>query len=373
MNKSDSIINKYIDNLILTSEPLSPKWNIENIVYGKAPKWNYIDNCMITALLMLYDLESDQRLLDYSVRFMDSYVKKDGSIPTMNYADYNLDNINGAKNLMKLWKLTEEERYRFAFEKLWKEQLIRQPRLSCGSFWHKAIYPEQLWIDGLYMVLPFMAEYGKLHSIRGVVDDVKRQFSDARKITRDPRSGLYYHGYDDTNTTCWADKITGLSHEFWLRSNGWVCAALADTCEIVNRSDECRMILSELLHTLTGYCDDEGMLLQLPARKELEGNYPETSGSLLYAYSALKAARLGICGDDIRQAGLRTFNTVTEKFIDNTSDIPVLGNICLVGGLGGENGRNGSAEYYLSEKVVENDAKGIAPYIMTYTETKKMI
>ncbi len=165
MNRSESIINKYIDNLVLQSDPLAPKWNMENIIYNKAPKWNYVDNCMITALLMLYDLDSDPRLLDYSIKFTNAYVKKDGSIPTMNCADYNLDNINGAKNLMKLWKLTGEERYRFGFEKIWKEQLIRHPRLSCGSFWHKAIYPEQIWIDGVYMVLPFMAEYGKLYNI----------------------------------------------------------------------------------------------------------------------------------------------------------------------------------------------------------------
>ena len=372
MTKSDSIINKYIDNLILTSEPLSPKWNKENIICEKAPKWNYIDNCMIYSLLMLYDLNGDPRLLDYSIKFINAYVKKDGSIPTMNYADYNIDNINGGKNLMKLWKLTSEERYRFGFEKLWKEQLIRHPRLSCGSFWHKAIYPEQLWIDGVYMVLPFMAEYGMLYNTRGVLDDVKRQFFNARKITRDPKTGLYYHGYDDTNTTCWADKITGLSSEFWLRSNGWVCAALADVCEIMPDAEICRDILAELLTALAKFCNDDGMLLQLPARKEFGRNYPETSGSLLFAYSALKAARLGICDNDMREKGLRTFNTITERYINNDNDVPVLRNICLMCGLGGENNRDGSAEYYLSEIITENDAKGIAPYIMAYTEIKKM-
>ena len=373
MNKSDSIINKYIDNLILTSDPLSPKWNIETILCNKPPKWNYIDNCMITALLMLYDLDGDPRLLDYSIKFVNTYVRKDGSIPTMNYADYNIDNINGAKNLMKLWKLTSEERYRFGFEKIWNEQLIRHPRLSCGSFWHKAIYPEQLWIDGVYMVLPFIAEYGKLYNTRGVIDDVKRQFFNVRKITRDPKTGLYYHGYDDTNTMCWADDITGLSREFWLRSNSWVCAALADTCEILPGDDVCTKMLNELLCALAQYCMDDGMLLQLPIHKELENNYPETSGSLLFAYSAMKASRLGICGEDIRKAGLRTFNTVTEKFIDNSGDVPVLSNICLVGGLGGEKKRDGSSEYYLSEKIVSNDAKGIAPYFMAYTETKRIV
>lgn len=372
MTKADNIISKYIDSFILPSPPLSPLWNQESILYGKPPKWNYIDNCMITALLMLYDVSGDKRLLDYSVKFIDTYVTEDGTIPTMNFADYNLDNINGGKNLFRLWKLTGDERCRLGFEKLWYEQIVRHPRLSCGSFWHKAVYQDQIWLDGAYMVLPFMAEYAKLHDMRGVTEDVQRQFTDIRKIMRDPVTGLYYHGYDDTNTMCWADKITGLSPEFWLRSNGWLCAALADTCEIASDSSALRQQLASLLHDMCSFCTDDGMLLQLPARAELEGNYPETSGTLLFAYSALKAARLGICGDNIRTAGKKAFNTVTEKYIDNSGDIPLLKNICLMGGLGGDAGRDGSAEYYLSEKVVENDGKGIAPYIMAYTELKKI-
>ncbi len=371
MTKAEIIVSKYIENLILPSDPLAPKWNKESEIFEKAPKWNYIDNCMITAVLMMYDLTGDNRLLDYSKSFINAYVSKDGTIPTMNYADYNLDNINGAKNLFRLWELTGDERYRLGFEKFWSEQLIRHPRLDCGSFWHKNIYPDQIWLDGAYMALPFLAEYGTLHKSRGIVDDVMRQLWDMRRILRDPDTGLFYHGYDDTNTMCWADRLTGLSSEFWLRANGWLCAALADCCEILPEGKLIRQELSDLLEHLAGYCLDDGMLLQLPTRSDLSNNYPETSGSLLFAYSALKAVRLGICGEEMLESGKRTFETITEKYIDNSGDIPVLKNICLVGGLGGENSRDGSAEYYLSEKVVENDAKGIAPYIMTYTELKR--
>lgn len=372
MNKPDLIISKYIDNMILPSEPLSPKWNKENMIFEKAPKWNYVDNCMITALLMLYDLTKDDRLLEYSINFINAYVNKDGTIPTLNFADYNLDNVNGAKNLFRLWRITGEERYRLAFERFWTEQLVRQPRLDCGSFWHKSIYPDQIWLDGSYMAMPFLAEYGLLHRSRGIVDDVQRQLWDMRRILRDPYTKLYCHGYDDTNTMRWADRITGLSHECWLRSNGWICAALADCCEIMTECEINRKQLSEAVSALAEYCQEDGMLLQLPARPELKNNYPETSGTLLFAYAALKSARLGICGEDIREAGLRSFNAVTEKFIDNSDNIPVLKNICLMCGLGGENDRDGSAEYYLNEKIVENDAKGIAPYIMAYTEIKKL-
>lgn len=372
MTKAENIVSKYTDNLILPSEPLSPMWNKENEIFEKTPKWNYIDNCMITAVLMLYDLTGDKRLLDYSKHFINAYVTEDGNIPTMNYADYNLDNINGAKNLFKLWRIIGEERYRLGFERFWTEQLVRHPRLDCGSFWHKSIYPDQIWLDGSYMALPFLVEYGLLHKSRGIVDDAIRQLWDIRRILRDPDTGLFFHGYDDTNTMCWADKITGLSSEFWLRSNGWMCAALTDCYELLPESDLIRKELSDFLADMSKFCMKDGMLLQLPHRPKLKNNYPETSGSLLFAYSALKSARLGVCGDDIRMIGQRIFDTVTEKYIDNSGDIPILKNICLMGGLGGENNRDGSAEYYLSEKVVENDAKGIAPYIMAYTELKRL-
>ena len=115
MTKAENIISKYIDNLILPSDPLSPMWNKESELFEKAPKWNYIDNCMITAVLMMYDLTKDEKLLDYSKKFINEYVEEDGSVPTMNYADYNLDNINGAKNLFRLWRITDEERYRLGF------------------------------------------------------------------------------------------------------------------------------------------------------------------------------------------------------------------------------------------------------------------
>jgi unsaturated rhamnogalacturonyl hydrolase len=372
MTKPEKIVSKYVDKLILPSDPLAPMWNKENEVFEKNPKWNYIDNCMITAILMLYDLTGDQKLLDYSKEFINAYVSEDGSILSLNYADYNLDNINGARNLFTLWRITDEERYRLGFERFWTEQLVRHPRLDCGSFWHKGIYPDQIWLDGSYMALPFLIQYGTLRKSRGIVDDAIRQLWDMRRILRDPDTGLFHHGYDDTNTMCWADRITGLSPEFWLRSNGWMCAALADCCELLPESDLLKTELSDLIADMSKYCMKDGMLLQLPTRPELKNNYPETSGSLLFAYAALKAARLGICGDDTRKAGQLTFETVTEKYIDDSGDVPILKNICLVGGLGGENNRDGSAEYYLSEKIVENDAKGIAPYIMAYTELKRL-
>lgn len=369
--KTEQIINGYIEKLILPSYPMRPLWNCENHIFNKPAKWNYIDNCMIRSVLMLYELTGDNRLAEYAEHFICSYVNESGKIPTMNAADYNLDNICGGRSLLYMWRQTGNERYRMAADMLWKDQLSKQPRLKCGNFWHKGIYPFQIWLDGVYMSLPFMTEYGILSGNRDIIADAVHQLKNIRDIMRDVNTGLYYHGYDETRTMLWSDAHTGLSHESWLRSIGWLCAALADICELIPDEVDLRCMLSELLASLSVYMDN-GMLYQLPAKGSIPGNYPETSGTLLYAYAAFKSARIGAVGNESAEHGEIAFNAVTENYVEiSDNGLPVLRNICLMAGLGGEQSRDGSAEYYLGERVVENDAKGIAPYIMAYTEYKK--
>lgn len=356
--------NAYIEGILLPSDPKEPLWNRESRLFGKPAKWNYIDNCMITAAIMLYEQSGDERLLDYAVRFMAEYVTPAGEIPTLIQADCNLDNFNGARQLMRLYNKTGDTRFQNAYNKL--AALIKvQPRLDCGNFYHKAMYPRQVWLDGVYMALTFSAQLG-------MDSDVCRQLRNIRDIMRDKETGLYYHGYDETHTQSWADPDTGLSHEFWLRSIGWLCAGLADIYETAGSDTEMKRLsgemLSDLLHSLADFAADDGTLMQLPARKELEGNYTETSGTLLFAYSALKASRLGAAGSDIAKAGERALMSVTEKYIEMRGGVPVLRNICLMAGLGGSPYRDGSAGYYLSERVVENDAKGVAPFLMAFAE-----
>ncbi len=355
----------YIEGLILPSDPKRPLWNSESRIFGKPAKWNYIDNCMLAALTMLSDRTGDARLEEYVLRFTEEYVDPAGGIPTLNISDHNLDNLNGGRTLIRLYKTAGDERFRTAYSLL-ADQMAEQPRLDCGSFWHKEIYPRQIWLDGAYMALPFMAELG------GMDDDISRQLANIRDIMRDSSTGLYFHGYDETRTQSWADLQTGLSREFWLRSMGWLSAGLADICGIAGTSSPLGRLSGEmldgLLAALTSCMTDAGMLLQLPARPELGGNYPETSGTLLFAYSALKAARLGVCGSDSARAGETALAAVTERYITSDGGVPVLRNICLMAGLGGSPYRDGTAQYYLSERVVANDAKGIAPLLMAYAE-----
>ena len=354
----------YIDRLILTSDPLRPRWNTENFIFRKEPRWNYMDSCIIRALLMFSDDHSEYT--DYALRFVNSYVSPDGTIPTVERSDYNLDSICGGRNLLYLYEKTNDERYLIAAKQLY-EQLVHQPRLSCGSFWHKAIYPNQIWLDGAYMALPFLVAYGKKTGEKSSIDDALNQLKNIRTLMRDDKTGLYYHGYCEPRNMCWSDSKTGLSPNIWLRSNGWLCVGLVDIFEMTGNI-ECADMLSDLLEAMCSFLTSDNMLMQLPVLKELGGNYPETSGTLLFSYSAMKAYRLGAVSDEIADAGRRALNTVSERYIVYDGDIPVLRNICLMGGLGGSEGRDGSVEYYLSERVVENDAKGIAPFLMAVSE-----
>lgn len=372
---ADKIAGDYIEKIILPSEPLTPIWNRENFVFKKIPKWNYIDNCMMRAVIMLYELTGNADFFDYAVKFTDAYIGENGDIPTMNISDFNLDNVCGGRNLIWLFRKTHAERYRTAFEKI-RTQLEKQPRLSTGNFWHKAIYPYQIWLDGVYMALPFMAVYGGFSGNYEIYDDIFRQLDNIRRIMRDSETGLYFHGYDETCSQCWADGKTGLSQEFWLRSMGWLCAGLADLCGDVPKSNKlyglCAEMLDSLLKSLAVCTDSEGVLYQLPLKPQAIGNYPETSGTLLFAYSAVKSAGIGISDNNMMKSGVKAFNAVTEKYI-TYENIPVLNNICLMSGLGGAENRDGTEKYYLSERVVSNDAKGIAPYLMAYAEIKKCL
>ncbi len=374
----DNIAKAYLQKLILPSKPLAPLWNRENVLFAKKPKWNYIDSCIIKALIDLYSLTGDRELIDYAEGFTLAYVSENGDIPSMNPLDYNLDNINGGRNLIALYNITGRETYRLAYEKLYESQLANQPRLECGSFFHKAIYPHQVWIDGAYMALPFMAEYGIINSRSDIIADAVSQLECIRDIIRDPSTGLYYHGYDESRATLWSDNNTGLSRNFWLRSMGWLAAGLADLSELayINHEealyDTASGMLCGLIDSLSEYITDEGMLCQLPDKPSLEGNYPETSGTLLAAYAMLKAYHIGFGSERNKADGMRLLSSCMDNYITYNADgTPVLHNICLVAGLGGVQNRNGSEAYYFSEPVVENDAKGIAPLLMAYAELKR--
>ncbi|MBR2942706.1 MAG: glycoside hydrolase family 88 protein [Clostridia bacterium] len=369
-----NIIERYVERMMAESAPDKPLWNIEKIKAGKENGWNYIDGCMMIALLTMHRITGEKRYYEFAERFIDYYVFEDGSIRGFDEAEYNLDSICEGRVLFDLYEMSGKEKYRRAIEVLYG-QIQRQPRTHEGNFWHKAIYPNQVWLDGLYMAQVFYTRYTtQMEDCRGY-EDIRKQFAVVRERMYDPEMRLYRHGYDASKTAFWADE-TGRSRFPWLRSLGWFSAALIDvTAEIAPGHDEFRSemvsIAREHAKNLLDYIDPEtNMLYQVPNQIGREGNYPETSGSAMIAYFYLKGARLGLLDAEYAAVGAKIFLSICRRYLSETDGKLNLGGICLVAGLGPENNRrrDGSYEYYISEPIVENDAKGLAPFLMCYTE-----
>lgn len=367
-------IERYVERIMAESAPDKPLWNIEKIKEGKINGWNYIDGCMMIALLNLHRITGENRYYEFAENFLDYYVFEDGSLRGFKEEDYNLDNICEGQVLFDVYRISGKEKYRKAIDTLYG-QILRQPRTHEGNFWHKAIYPNQVWLDGLYMAQVFYTRYTTEFENCGNYEDIRTQFRNVRQRMYDEKTGLYRHGYDASKTAFWAGE-NGCSQNPWLRSLGWFSAALIDVTaqlmpEHADFKNEMVSIAQELARNLLAYIDKEsGMLWQVPNQVGREGNYPETSGSAMVAYFYLKGARLGILDKSYAKVGADIFRSICQRYLTETDGKLNLGGICLVAGLGPENNRrrDGSYEYYISEPIVENDAKGLAPFLLCYTE-----
>ncbi len=365
-------IDVYIRRLVRESSPERTAWNMERVRQGKPAHWNYIDGCMLNALLTLSDISGDPMYADFVETFVDAFILEDGTIRTYDASKYNLDDINEGRVLFPLYGMTGKEKYRLAAEKL-ARQLRDQPRTKEGSFWHKLIYPDQVWLDGIYMAQPFRALYEKSFGDKDY-SDIVGQITTVRDRMFDLRKHLYYHGYDAARSIFWADPVTGCSKNFWLRAIGWFATALVDLLEIVDDPDGLNrlgLIFVELMDGVASYADPEtGMYYQVVDKGGREGNYLETSGSCMIAYAMLKGARLGWLDESMTELGRKTFDGIIRRYLKADGEDVELGGICLVAGLGPADNprRDGSYAYYISEPVVKNDAKGVAPFVMCYTE-----
>ena len=374
----DKIIN-FVDGLLKKSTPDAPAWNIEHKLEAKEPKWNYVDGCMIKAILDLYYATNNQEYFDFAKNFVDYYVNENGEILGYEVEEYNCDNINMGKVLFDLDNITPDEKYKKAIEFLCS-QLKTHPRIKAGNFWHKKIYPNQVWLDGLYMVQPFNMRCVKNFGDESIADDVLSQFKNVNDIMRDETTGLLYHGYDESKSMFWANKETGLSKNFWTRSIGWYAMAIVDTLEKVDEEfianfAALKDYLKALLDAVLKFADPATkMFYQVTNEQDRDGNYLETSGTCAFAYALMKSARLNYLPSDYFEKGKEIFDSVVKQKLVLTDDEFSLKDICLVAGLGGMPGkgdyklRDGTYEYYISEPRVDNDAKGVAPFLFAFSE-----
>lgn len=367
------IVEKYVNELIDKSTMEEPVWNIEKIRAGKKATWDYIDGCMIMSLLELYKVTKNEKYFSFAESYISYRIEEDGTIRGYHKEELNIDNINEGKNLFTLYDLTGKEKYAKATAKIY-EQILEMPRTKDGNFWHKMIYPNQVWLDGLYMAQPFYMEYEKRFHNKENCDDIYQQFFYVEKYMKDPDTGLYYHAYDASKSMFWADQKTGLSQNFWLRALGWFSMALLDTLALADKEDKqyehLLQMYRDLIDAMLKYQSKEGMWYQVPNFPDREKNYLETSGSSIMAYCLLKGVRLGFLPQSYVSYGKKAFQGICDMYLSTVEGEMSLGGICLVAGLGPENNprRDGSYEYYMSEPIVKDDAKGTAPFLLAYAE-----
>ncbi len=340
-------------------------------------KWNYTTGFELDAILDVDDRYGYPRMQEYALEWYDEMIDEKGNITTYKTGNYNLDHIRPGGPLFRLYDRTGDVKFRRAL-RLLREQLTAQPRTSGGGFWHKQIYPHQMWLDGLFMASPWYAEYSSRWE-RGderaaSMADIARQFVVVAEHTFDPATGLYRHAWDESRSMFWADPATGQSAHAWGRALGWYVMALVDALDWLPKNTPGRGEMVEILQgiyrELPRWADPEtGMWYQVLDRPEREGNYVEATASAMFSYALLKGIRQGNLDASLTPWAVETYENLVKTFIREDPDGTVsLEKCCAVAGLGGKEMRSGTFEYYISEPVRDNDPKGVGAFIRASLE-----
>lgn len=398
-------------------------WNKENTT---SFKWSYINGCMVSAILDLYKVKGDKKYKNFADNYMSPFISttKDSTkgyiaADKFKISSYTLDDLNNGKALIELVNLNSanKNKYQKALtETLYTDILqyeLNNQKTAEGNLWHKKAYPYQVWLDGIYMETPFWLEYelniiNSQSSFINASNNITNQIENVYSKLRDTSTGLYYHGYDaqadknsgnynSSNAISWATKNTGHSSSYWLRGTGWYAMALVDDIELMQNAqkkynidlssniNKLSNIYTELIDSLLKYQDNNTkMWYQVIDKKDSKYNYIETSGSAAISYSLMKSYNIGITNIDYYNKGLEVFRGICDNKLVYSSETKVeLNDICMTAGLAGpnsgvksssatigpkHNARDSSYDYYVSEKIVSNDAKGIAPLIFAYCQ-----
>ena len=378
--------------------------------FSNSPKWSYVMGIELEGMLDTYLRYGGEDIRLYCQEYTDTMIRKDGTIRGFNIKDYNLDNIRTGHFVTRMYQLWPEEKNLKAMQLMMK-QLKDQPRTKVDRvFWHKAIYAYQVWLDGIFMGLPFrcltapITEKGKnaqrsMLNAQQIYDDTVDQLKTTYERTLDAKTGLNRHAYDETRNTFWADKETGLSQHCWARAQGWYSMALIEVLDALpkdyaRRSEVIDLLRKDLAAVVKWQDKKTGTWYQVMDSPARQGNYLESTATSMFAYVLLKAARKGYVGNEYREAGKRAYEGIIKNMIRINSDRTIsLTNCCSVAGLGPaatpevqaamkminpkggvkENRRrDGSYQYYLSEPIRDNDAKGIGPFLWASLEMEEL-
>ena len=343
------------------------------------PEWRYSSSFAVHAIARLGVETGQQKYVDYARKYMESFIDEQGRIAHESYdpKKYRLDDVVPGRVLLLLHDQTREPRFLVGPRQL-AEQLKTQPRTKDGGYWHKQIYPHQLWLDGIFMDCPFMVEFAARANEPQWHDEAVKQILTIAKHTRDPKTGLFYHGYDESRGEKWANPQTGTSQCFWGRAVGWYAIGIVETLRTLPedhpRRGEVLGIFRGLAEAVAKVQDEKtGLWWQVLDQPNRAGNYLESSASSMFVYALAAGARLGYLDRKYAAVARSGYGGMLERFIETD---PATGQVslkdtCQVAGLGGRPYRDGSYAYYIREPRVSNDPKGVAPFILAAMEMER--
>lgn len=340
-------------------------------------RWVYDNGVVMKGIEGVWLQTANRKYFNYIHNYIDAVVSPEGEIKGYKGEDYNLDNVLCGREVLTLYKVLGTPKYYKAAAQL-REQLKGQPRVPEGGFWHKKRYPNQMWLDGLYMGEPFYAEYAATFHEEADFDDIANQFILMEQHARDPKTGLLYHAWDQSKKERWANPKTGLSLNFWARADGWYAMALVDVLDQFPANHPKRAELIAILNRLAAgiqkYQDPQsGLWYEVLDKAKEKGNYPEASASSMFVYALAKGYRMGYLPATYKAVAEKGYKGILNKFIETDANGQVnLNGTVSVGGLGGNPYRDGSYQYYLSEKVVKNDPKGVGAFILAAVEIERL-
>ncbi|MBD8490688.1 glycoside hydrolase family 88 protein [Echinicola sp. CAU 1574] len=369
-NQIDTKLN-WSERMALSVMKRNPEaWQID---FMDRPVWSYPQGLMLHALEELWRENEDEIYYQYIKAYADKLIDQNGQIETYKYETYNIDMINSGKLLFNLYGKTNDERYKTAIETL-RRQLKYQPRTKEGGFWHKARYTNQMWLDGAYMGTPFLMQYALEFDDEAAFEEGVLQLVLMEKHLRDPKTGLLYHGWDESRFQSWSDPETGRSPNIWGRAMGWYAMALVDALDYLPEEHYGRVVLGGILQRLATavatYQDEEtGLWYQVIDKGGQAGNYLEASASSMFVYALAKGVNKSYLDEKFLLTAQEGFEGILDHLIEVEADGEVsLTQVCAVAGLGGSPYRDGTYEYYVNEKIRINDPKGVGPFILAALE-----
>ena len=340
---------------------------------GAPVEWNFQLGALLSGMDAVWEKTADRAYLKYIQASIDQFVQPDGTILTYKPQAASLNDLVFGRRLLMLYRVTKEEKYRKAAELL-RKQLVTQPRTASGGFWHTKNNANEMLVDDLFMANPFYAEYAVMFGEPGDFADITKQFALLDKHARDAKSGLLYHGWDESRTQAGVNKVTGTSPNLWARGMGWYMMALVDTLPYYRKDDPDRAmvvgILQRTAEALVRYQDKEsGLWYQIVDRPGEKENYIESSSVCMFTYALAKGARLGYLPKQDGASAERAWQGMLQRFVQRGPDgAPVLTGTVTGVALWGAAANDGSDGYYLHAPVASDDPKGIGPFLMAATE-----